>query len=210
MASNTWDAGPVEEEFSQFLDMSGMGQMGDGMQFDFNGFQDGDMMNRQRDNAQDTIMGNSDGGMSGIMGGQTNQMPPGTMAGQMMATQAPSSDSISSIDAQIQYLQQQKLHQQQRQLEQQQRTAFYANTNHSVPPTPQSLEMPPGSGNFYPRQHDQMGRDMYDHGYQQRMKEQQDVSLSEHQEIQMRSLTAFTDGLHATCFPSSHPLGPSL
>lgn len=178
MASNPWDAGPTEDDFSQFLNMSDMNQIGDNMQFDFSGFPDGGMMARPRDNTQDTIMGNSDGGMNGLMGGQTNQIAPGSMAGQLMTTQAPGSDSISSLDAQIQYLQQQKLHQQQRQLEQQQRTAFYANANHSVPPTPQSLEMPPGSGNFYTRQHDQIGREVYDHGYQQRMKEQQDVSPS--------------------------------
>ncbi|CAI6053050.1 unnamed protein product [Clonostachys chloroleuca] len=193
MASATWDghdhhmaAGP-DDDFQHFLDMS---TIGDGIQFDFNGFPDGAeaqaMMNRQR-NPPDAIM--NDAGASsmmpqgaGMMHGQPAQInPPGpphtSAAAQMIPTTAPASDSISSIDAQIQYLQQQKFQQQQRQI-QEQRNAFFASQNHSVPPTPQSIEMPPGSGNFYTQE--QMSHEVYDGGYhqQQRMKERQDMAFT--------------------------------
>uniref|UniRef100_A0A8H7TPE5 Uncharacterized protein n=1 Tax=Bionectria ochroleuca TaxID=29856 RepID=A0A8H7TPE5_BIOOC len=144
------------------------------------------MMNRQR-NPPDAIM--NDAGASsmmpqgaGMMHGQPAQInpsgPPHTSAAaQMIPTTAPASDSISSIDAQIQYLQQQKFQQQQRQI-QEQRNAFFASQNHSVPPTPQSIEMPPGSGNFYTQE--QMSHEVYDGGYhqQQRMKERQDMAFT--------------------------------
>lgn len=160
-----------DDDFGQLFDMSGMG---DGMQFDFNGFQ----ANGQREQ-QDSLMGDSNNAQMIQQGAAPQQMmhnqTPMSSAGgqhshnpQMMPTSAPGTDSISTLDAQIQYLQQQKFQQQQRQI-QEQRTAYFTH-NHSVPPTPQSLEMPPGSGHFYT--HEQL----YERGYhQQRMKEQ-DVS----------------------------------
>lgn len=176
--------GASEDDFGQFLDLSGMA---DGMQFDFHGFEDGSaqaMMARPRNQADgmmtaDSVNQNMMTQNPGMMHSQGNHPMSNTPAGAHSAgpgpmvptsvAQAPGSESISSIDAQIQYLQQQKFQQQQRQL-QEQRNAYF--TSHSVPPTPQSLEMPPGSGNFY-SQHE-----MYDRNYhhQQRLKEQQDVS----------------------------------
>lgn len=85
------------------------------------------------------------------------------------------SDNISNIDAQIQYLQQQKFQQQQRQLQEQQAT-FFVNHSHSVPPTPQSLQMTPGSGQFYSHIEQMSHRTSFDRGYHQRIAEQQDVS----------------------------------
>ena len=189
MASSGWDgqdhhmAQAPDDEFQQFLDISGMG---DEMQFDFNGFQDGaaqSMMNRQREEAQ-ALMNNAGNNPmmnqpQGMMQNQPTHMNtsgPGTQ-GQMMPTSAPGPDSISNIDAQIQYLQQQKFHQQQRQLHEQ-RNAFYQTHHHtrSIPPTPQSLELASGTGQFY-GQTDQIPRDVYDRNYShQRIKEQQDVS----------------------------------
>lgn len=189
MASGGWDGqdhhmtGAPDDDFQHFLDIS---SMGDELQFDFNGFQDGAtqvMLNRQREEAQALINDANNnplmGQAAGMMQGQASHMNAGAGAapGQMMPTSAPGSDSITNIDAQIQYLQQQKFQQQQRQL-QEQRNAFFQSHHHtrSIPPTPQSLEMPPGSGQFY-TQTDQMTRDVFDRTYNhQRMKEHQDVS----------------------------------
>lgn len=197
MTSTGWDgqdhhmgAAP-DDDFGQFLDMSGMG---DGMQFDFNGFQ----ANGQRDQ-QDALMGDPTSAQIMQQGAAPqmmhNQTPMSSAGGQhhqnpqMLPTSAPGTDSISTLDAQIQYLQQQKFHQQQRQIHEQ-RNAYFTH-NHSVPPTPQSMEMPPGSGHFYT--HEQL----YDRGYhQQRMKEQQDVSMDErHHKGQVTNLVI--DGLHS-------------
>jgi hypothetical protein len=197
MGAGGWDgqdhhmAAPSDDEFNQFLDISNIGHMADDMHFAFSGFQDGSaqaMMGRPRE-AADAIMADGDGSSgpmmphaAGMMPHQPAPMQPGDrghghhvppVSSQMMPTSAPATDPISSIDAQIQYLQQQKFQQQQRQL--QERAVFFSTQqNHSVPPTPQSLEMPPGSGHFY--RHDQMPQEAYDRGYQQRMKEQHDVS----------------------------------
>ncbi|KAG6037918.1 hypothetical protein E4U19_001502 [Claviceps sp. Clav32 group G5] len=100
------------------------------------------------------------------------------MPNQLLGTSAPG-DSISSIDAQILYLQQQKFHQQQRQL-QEQRVTFFApptHHHHSVPSTPRSLDLPPGSGQFY-SQTKQMSQRSYDRRYHQPMSEQQDMALT--------------------------------
>ncbi|KAG9257800.1 phosphorus acquisition-controlling protein [Emericellopsis atlantica] len=184
MTSNGWDgqdhhmATAPEDDFGQFLDMS---TMGEGMPFDFNGFQDASaqtMMSRPREQ-HDAIMGDS--GTPSMMpqpGDMMHNHTPMSQAGpshgaQMLATSAPPSDSISTLDAQIQYLQQQKFQQQQRQI-QEQRNAYYTAHSHSVPPTPQSLEMPPNSGHFYSQQQqDQVSYDRrYHHQQQQRLKEQ--------------------------------------
>ncbi|KAI9171439.1 Phosphorus acquisition-controlling protein [Paramyrothecium foliicola] len=192
MSSAAWDGqdqpmGPApEDEFHQFLDMSGMGNMGDGMQFEFQGFQDGtaqSMMAQQRD-PTDSIMTDSDvshmiprtSAMMQAQSASISQAPNHSSISTHIMGQPSQADAISNIDAQIQYLQQQKLHQQQRQLEEQ-RAAFYANHNHSVPPTPQSLEMTPSSGQFYsqPEQVHQQG--IYDPGYQRRQ-QQQDMAFT--------------------------------
>lgn len=182
-------AGP-DDDFQQFLDMSAMGNISDGMQFDFNSFQNGNpqqhMMNQTRDHPQDSIMGNADNSdliprTDSMLTEPTTTMAT-TMAGHphMSTTLAPTAapnDSISDIDAQIQYLQQQKFHQQQRQM-QEQRVAFFNTPHgHSVPPTPQSFEMPPGSGNFYSAA-DMPPSGSFERPYHQRSKDQQDVSIS--------------------------------
>ncbi|KAF7546360.1 hypothetical protein G7Z17_g8496 [Cylindrodendrum hubeiense] len=180
MGSTAWDtqgqamAATTEDDFGQFLDMSGMANLGDGMQFDFQNFQDGSaqaIMNHQPREATDTIMGDSDN--HNIMA-TNNSLPITTSASQSSTIPAhmmtPNPDPISNIDAQIQYLQQQKFQQQQRQLQEQQ-AAFFSNHNHSVPPTPQSLDMP-NSGHFYSQAEQVSQPGVYDSGYHQRMKEQ--------------------------------------
>lgn len=192
-------ASATDDDFNQFLDMSSIGNLGDGMQFDFHGFQDGSsqqMMNQHPSQHQhqhqhqqhqsrqqvDAIMGDAVTPAShmiprsdGLLQNHTPSMTTSAgMASQLLATSAPS-DTISNIDAQIQYLQQQKFHQQQRQL-QEQRSTFFGTQTHSVPPTPQSLEMTPGSGQFYSQAEQMPQRSAFDRGYHQRMAEQQDVS----------------------------------
>ncbi|KAL7787539.1 hypothetical protein V8C37DRAFT_264009 [Trichoderma ceciliae] len=181
MSSATWNtqdqtmAAPSEDDFQQFLDISGIGNMGDGMQFDFHGFQDDaphSIMAQPRQTA-DAIMRDADPSSmiprsDGLLQNHTPAMAP--MPSHMMAATA-SREAISNIDAQIQYLQQQKFQQQQRQLQEQQAT-FFANHGHSVPPTPQSLEMTPGSGRFYSQAEQMPSRGAYDRGYHQRMAEQ--------------------------------------
>ncbi|KAM0246608.1 hypothetical protein ACHAQJ_010148 [Trichoderma viride] len=181
MSSATWNtqdqamAAASEDDFQQFLDISGMANMGDGMQFDFQGFQDDgshSIMAQPRQTA-DAIMSDTDPSSmiarsDGLLQNHTPAMAP--MPSHMMATTA-SREAISNIDAQIQYLQQQKFQQQQRQLQEQQAT-FFTNHGHSVPPTPQSLEMTPGSGHFYSQAEQMPSRGAYDRGYHQRMAEQ--------------------------------------
>ncbi|RBR24573.1 uncharacterized protein FIESC28_02623 [Fusarium coffeatum] len=178
MSSTAWNgqdqtmASAGDEDFHQFLDMSSMGTLGDGMHFDFQSFQDGSsqgLMNQSRD-VPDTIMTDSDN--PGLLA-TAGAMPMSTSAGQPTIPahmMTPASDPISNIDAQIQYLQQQKFQQQQRQLQEQQ-AAFFHNHNHSVPPTPQSLEMP-NSGHFYSQAEQITTTGAYDRGYHQRTKEQ--------------------------------------
>ncbi|KAL7913154.1 hypothetical protein GGI35DRAFT_279089 [Trichoderma velutinum] len=179
MSSATWNtqdqamAAASEDDFQQFLDISGMTNMGDGMQFDFQGFQDDgshSIMAQPRQTA-DAIMSDSDPSnmiprSDGLLQNHTPAMAP--MPSHMMAPSA-SREAISNIDAQIQYLQQQKFQQQQRQLQEQQATFFHG---HSVPPTPQSLEMTPGSAQFYSQAEQMPSRGAYDRSYHQRMAEQ--------------------------------------
>ncbi|PNP53788.1 hypothetical protein THARTR1_05912 [Trichoderma harzianum] len=179
MSSATWNpqdqamAAASEDDFQQFLDISGMANMGDGMQFDFQGFQDDgshSIMAQTRQTA-DAIMSDSDPSnmiprSDGLLQNHTPAMAP--MPSHMMA-QSASREAISNIDAQIQYLQQQKFQQQQRQLQEQQATFFHG---HSVPPTPQSLEMTPGSVQFYSQAEQMPSRGAYDRSYHQRMAEQ--------------------------------------
>ncbi|KAL6358148.1 hypothetical protein LRP88_08328 [Fusarium phalaenopsidis] len=180
MSSAAWDGqdqamtSTTDEEFHQFINMA---SLGDGMHFDFQGFPDSSaqgLMNQPRD-APDTIMTDTEN--PGLMS-VANSMPMSTSTGQPTIPahmMTPASDPISNIDAQIQYLQQQKFQQQQRQLQEQQ-AAFFHSHNHSVPPTPQSLEMP-NSGQFYSQAEQVSQSGVYDRGYQ-RMKDQQDMAFT--------------------------------
>ncbi|EOO00560.1 putative phosphorus acquisition-controlling protein [Phaeoacremonium minimum UCRPA7] len=180
-----------EDDFQQFLDMNSIGNLGDGLQFDFQDYQNA--------NGHQPIMGGApppretiDTPMTGTDGQVLlSQMDPAMHAQMPMstATSHPSitstmlppshspGDAISEIDAQIQYLQQQKLQQQQRQLEEQQ-AAYYVRQSRMVPPTPQSLEIQAGNNQFYvppdhtPHQHGGMYESY------QRLKDQHDMAFT--------------------------------
>ncbi|XDG07214.1 hypothetical protein ABKA04_006829 [Annulohypoxylon sp. FPYF3050] len=178
-----------EDDFQQFLEMGGMSNLGDGLQFDFQDFGNNNgasMMHQQHGDSIDTPMSNSN--VPTIIArndmGQQNQMSPMTSApshsgipSQMMPPHHTSSDPISEIDAQIQFLQQQRLQQQRRQLAEQQRqfheqqAAFYAQQRNMVPPTPQSLEIQ-AANQFFAQQDQAHSSGMFD-GYH--LKEQQDA-----------------------------------
>lgn len=173
-----------DDDFQQFLDMNNIGNLGDGLQFDFD-YQNQNnvhlMQVTQRD-PTDTPMSGTDGSVL-MAAAMHSQMPTMTTApahpstpATMMAPNAPN-DAISDIDAQIQFLQQQKLQEQQRQLEHRQAAFFAQQQSRMVPPTPQSLEIQAGNQQqFYarPEHTPQQHQDLYD-GYR-RLKEQQDVS----------------------------------
>ncbi|KAG6088728.1 hypothetical protein E4U15_005269 [Claviceps sp. LM218 group G6] len=139
---------------------------------------------QQQQQQPDTIMADADIShilprSDGLLQNHAPTMTTATgMPNQLLGTSAPG-DSISSIDAQILYLQQQKFHQQQRQLQEQRVTFFSPPTHHhhSVPSTPRSLDLPPGSGQFY-SQTKQMSQRSYDRRYHQPMSEQQDMALT--------------------------------
>lgn len=188
-----------EDDFQQFLDMSSMGEiahmgnMHDSMAFDFNSFQDPavtqPILQQNRDQS-DTIMGETGshtmiGRGGGMMPDQTPPLSTGPRS-QMPVSQhmmpmstlasAPTADPLGDIDAQIQYLQQQKFQQQQRMMQNHQAT-YYGTQSRSVPPTPQSIEIPPGSGRFYPQTEHAAQGNGFDSGFQQRLADQHDVSV---------------------------------
>ncbi|KAI0395811.1 hypothetical protein F5Y17DRAFT_422378 [Xylariaceae sp. FL0594] len=189
-----------DDDFQQFFDI-GISQMGDAMQFEFQGFHAqnvASMMQQGHRDEVDTPM--SDANAASIaahsnMRLQTHVTPmtsapthtvvsPQVIPPQHTPAHTPS-DAISKIDAQIQFLQHQRLQQQERQLDEQRRrlqeeqAAFYARQQHQrslVPPTPQSLEMQAAT-RYYPSQdRSQAPGSMFD-GYQQ-MKDQQDMAFT--------------------------------
>ncbi|KAK6226773.1 helix-loop-helix DNA-binding domain-containing protein [Colletotrichum tabaci] len=174
-----------DDEFQQFLDMGGMGNLGDTMPFDFHDYQSGNasgMMHQSGREQLDTQMGGTDASM--VMGNANSAMQAQlinmttaaahpTIPTQMIPPATPT-DAITEIDAQIQYLQQQRMQQQHRQIQEQQ-VAYYTNQTHAVPPTPQSLEMPAASNQFFST--DQSHTPMFGSRYQ-RMKEQQDMAFT--------------------------------
>lgn len=173
----------ADDDFQQFLDLNTMGGLGDGMQFDFD-FQHqagGHIMPASHRDALDTPMGGTDGStlLSTTMQSQIPTITAGSTHSTIPATMMPPptpTEAISEIDAQIQFLQQQKIQQQQRQIEEQQVAFFTQQQTRMVPPTPQSLELQAGNQQYYaqPQQAPQPHHELYE-GYQ-RMKEQQDVS----------------------------------
>ncbi|KAK2754896.1 Phosphorus acquisition-controlling protein [Colletotrichum kahawae] len=187
MDAASWNQDPAlapthDEEFQQFLNMGGMGNLGDSMAFDFNDFQSGSgsgMMHQSAREQLDTQMGGTDANMvmSNANAAMQTQLINMTTAAahpaipaQLIPPPTPT-DAITEIDAQIQYLQQQRVQQQHRQIHEQH--VSYT-SQHAVPPTPQSLEMPPASNQF---NSDQSRTPMFDNRYQ-RMKEQQDMAFT--------------------------------
>ncbi|KAI0446823.1 helix-loop-helix DNA-binding domain-containing protein [Xylaria telfairii] len=184
-----------DDDFQQFFDI-GMSNS-ESMQFDFQAFnaQNGpSLMQHGHRDTVDTPM--SDANVSSIVAqnsmGVQDHVPamtsaPGhsTILSQILPHQQTPNDAISEIDAQIQFLQHQRLQQQQRQLEEQQRrlqeqqAALYAQQQQQqrniVPPTPQSLEMQ-ATSQFFASQEQARSSGMFE-GYRQ-IKEQQDMAFT--------------------------------
>ncbi|KAF8866499.1 hypothetical protein BDZ45DRAFT_639723 [Acephala macrosclerotiorum] len=177
-----------QDDFQQFLDMGGMNNLGEGLPFEFQDFnpaqaqgQGQQMMNQDEGESMDAAM---EGGR-GMMGQDTtmqDQMPamttsashPGILGGPLNGHA--SGESLSDLDAQINFLQQQRHHQQQRQLQEQQRS-FYAQQRMGVPPTPQSMEMHGNPSQFYQQHSDPQQQAMYER-FRMQVKEQQEMAFT--------------------------------
>lgn len=198
MDSSTWAVtdhpmhSSTEDEFQQFLDMNTMGNMGDGINYDFHDFQ-----HSTGTQQLDTPMSGTDAPMllsrvdpalqqqmpsitttSAYQTIPTTMMPPTTMIPPPTPTEA----IVDSIDAQIQFLQRQKLEHQQRQLDEQ-RAAFFAYQQQSqiVPPTPQSLEIRAATANHFYARPGQPERHEH-HQQQQQQQHQQQQPQQQHQQ----------------------------
>ncbi|KAK1757508.1 hypothetical protein QBC47DRAFT_411625 [Echria macrotheca] len=177
-----------DDDFQQFLDMNGMGNLPDSLNYDFSDFQaaGGSHLLQASREQLDTPMSGTDTAMVlSRTDPALHQMPAITTAAAfqtipttMMPPPTPSEAIVNSIDAQIQFLQQQKMQHQQRQLEEQQVVFFARQRNPMVPPTPQSLEMAPGSNQFYPAPNSaDRQQQPIDYRYQQ-SKDQQDMAFT--------------------------------
>lgn len=153
-----------DDDFQQFLNMNGMGGLSENLNYDFQDFQSAsgvDMLQTPHEQL-DTPMSGTDApmilsrtdnaGLQHHMPTMTTASSFQTIASTMMPPPTPSEAMVNSIDAQIQFLQHQKIQAQQRQLEEQQ-AAFFAHQQQTrmVPPTPQSLEIPAGANHVYPQ-----------------------------------------------------------
>ncbi|KAF4637694.1 hypothetical protein G7Y89_g366 [Cudoniella acicularis] len=152
---------PSQDDFNQFLDM-GMNNLSDTLQFDFQDFsaqqvqQAAQMMQRNDPDPMDQS-GMDNGGAIGHDTSMQEHMPSMTTAsshpailGTAIGHSHSSDESLVELDAQIQYLQQQRnqrQQQQQRQMQEQQRN-FYAQQR-MIPPTPNSMELQGMPSQFY-------------------------------------------------------------
>lgn len=177
-----------QDDFQQYLDMN-MNNLGNGINFDFQDFANQHnerTIHPDLGDAMDTTM---EGVNIGIIVGKENIISDDLM-GMQMSTTAPlmthapvdiaqaTNNNLLDLDAQIQYLQQQRhqqhmqvveqQRQQRQQQQQQQQHTFYAQQR-MVPPTPNSIEMHGNSGNQYYGQTDSQ---MYGR-YQLRLKDQE-------------------------------------
>jgi len=163
----------------QFLDMGNMGinTLGDGLQFDFQEFTNQQSQGGQMMHQDGGSMGVQDTTMQEHMPSLTSTSGHPTISSTAMSIHAPSTDSISDLDAQIQYLQHQRNRQQQRQQQiQEQAQNFYAQ-NQIIPPTPNSMEMHSASyrQQYPPHSNPQQQQAIYDR-YQLQLKDSE-VSL---------------------------------
>ncbi|KAK4168722.1 helix-loop-helix DNA-binding domain-containing protein [Cladorrhinum sp. PSN259] len=202
----------TDDDFQHFLDISAMGNMPDSINYDFHGFQSSTSAHQL-----DTPMTGTDVPMllSPALPAMQQQVPAITTTASyqsipatMMQPPTPSEAIVNSIDAQIHFLQQQKLQAQQHQLEEQ--AAFFARQQtRIIPPTPQSLELPPGTNPFYAQhnvhepqqqQQQQPQHQAVDYRYQ-RAKEQPDVCQSPYP----GSSSRFADSLQMSFTPLVSP-----
>jgi hypothetical protein len=152
------------DDVFQFLDMNGMDGLGDGLPFNFSDFNGGgggghmtpdlsrDMLDTPMTGTEtNMVMSRTDGlhhDMSSIGSGVSFPSLPGAT---LMTSPASMGAIVNSIEAQIQFLQQQKLEHQQRELQARQ-AAFLAQ---HIPPTPTSLELVPAAQHYYAPSHSQ-------------------------------------------------------
>lgn len=183
-----------EDDFQQYLDMNGMGNLSDGINYNFQDFQSSagsELLQPHSREQMDIPMSGTDAPilLSPAVSAMQRQMPPITSAAPyqtvpttMMPPPTPNEAIVDSIDAQIQFLQQQKMRHQQRQMEDQQVAFFTSQQSRMVPPTPQSLELQPRANHYYstqPNAAEQQQQQQQQHAVEyryQRLKDQADVS----------------------------------
>ncbi|KAL2020857.1 hypothetical protein VTK56DRAFT_7848 [Thermocarpiscus australiensis] len=190
VASNSVHAS-AEDDFQQFLDMNGMGNLADGINYSFQDFQSSagaQLLQAHSREQMDIPMSGTDAPilLSSAVPSMQHQMPPittsasyQTVSTTMMPPSTPSETIVDSIDAQIQFLQQQKLQHQQRQMEEQQAAFFARQQSRMVPPTPQSLEIQPGTNHYYGQSNasEQQQQPSVEYRYQ-RLKDQSELSFT--------------------------------
>ena len=176
------------DDFQQFLDMNGMADLGDGMQFDFPDFNNQNGANHilpnQNRHTLDTPMGGTDSPdmMARSDSAGLRQMPAMTSSGPyqsipatMIPPPTPTEALVNTIDAQIQFLQQQKLSHQL----QEHQAALFAQQQRNVPPTPRSLELQAGTQHYYTNHQSEHTPQQHPLDYRyQRIKDQQEVCLA--------------------------------
>lgn len=150
-----------DDDFHQFFEMQGMPNMDGGLNFDFQSFQDSSasgLISQSQREQMDTSMGGTEPSLAvpttaGISREQMAAMTTGashpSIQAQMNRMPPTPTDTISDIDAQIQYLQQQRLQQQHRQMREQQNPYYGGGPNRIIPPTPRSLELQASNGQFF-------------------------------------------------------------
>ncbi|KAL2263761.1 hypothetical protein VTK26DRAFT_5288 [Humicola hyalothermophila] len=193
-----------EDDFQQFLDMNGLGSMTDGINYNFQDFQSSSATQMLQQTPRDHLdipMSGTDAPMilSPTVSGMQQQIPTMTTAGPyqsvpatMMPPPTPSEALVDSIDAQIQFLQQQKIRHQQRQLEEQQ-AAFFRQHNRVIPPTPRSLEIQPATRQYYtqPNSAEQQQKQQQQQRQQQQQQQQETVDY-QYQRLKDPSDMSFT------------------
>lgn len=167
---------PSQDDFQQFLDMN----LNEGLQFDFPDFdhqqsQAPQLIQIEDEPAMDVQMdtGRLAAGQATTMQEHmptiTTSAPHPVMHATALTHTLSSNENLAELDAQIQYLQNQRHQQQQRQLQEQQRN-FYTQSR-MIPPTPNSVEMHGSNSQFYP-QSDPQQQAMFER-YQMQVKEQE-------------------------------------
>ncbi|KAK3330228.1 helix-loop-helix DNA-binding domain-containing protein [Apodospora peruviana] len=184
----------ADDEFQQFLDLNGMGNVSDGLGYEFHDFQNSNntqLLHAPAREQLDTpmsgtdapmIMSRVDPALQSRVPTITTSAPYQTIPTTMIPPPSPNVAIVDSIDAQIQFLQQQKIQHQQRQLDEQRANFFAYQQNHMVPPTPQSLEIQAGASQYYARpnqaeQHDQHQQQTVNYRYP-RLNDRQDMAFT--------------------------------
>jgi len=194
---------PSQDDFQQFLDMENMGinNLGGELQFAYQDYghqqvQGGQLMHQNGDS-----MGGQDTTMQELMPSMTTTSSHPTIPGTSISGRPSGNDSLSELDAQIQYLQHQRS-QQQRHMQEQQRS-YYAR-NQMIPPTPNSVEMHSAGFRPYPPQSDPQQQAIYER-YQMQLKESE-VSPSPHAQLRFSLTIQYRWHLHLLYRQLLHPL----